>query len=41
MYVEHELHGDSKKYKFIDELDFKNFMRFKRKTTSKFFFGIA
>ena len=40
MYVDCSLRGYPKKYKFIYELNFKNCMRFKRKTTSKFFVGI-
>ena len=40
MCVDRSLHGDPKKYKLIDKLNFKNCIRFKRKTTSKFFVGI-
>ena len=40
MYVDRSLSGDPKKYKFIDELNFKNCMRLKRKTTNKLFVGI-
>ena len=41
MYVEHSLRGDSKKKKLMDELNFKNCMRFKRNTTRKSFVGIT
>ena len=41
MYVDRSLRGDTKKDNFIDELNFKNCMRLKRKTTSKFFVGIT
>ena len=37
MYVGSQMRGYPKKYKLIDELRFKNCMRLKRKTTSKFF----
>ena len=40
MYVDRSLRGDPKKYKFIDELNFKHCLRLKIKTTSKFFVGI-
>ena len=40
MNVDRWLCGDPKKEKAMDELDFKNWMRFKRNTTSKFFVGI-
>ena len=40
MYVDSSLRGDPKKYKLIDELNFKNCARLKRKTTIKFFVGI-
>ena len=33
--------GDPKKYKLIGELNFKSSVRLRRKTTSKFFFGIT
>ena len=41
MYVDCSLRGYPKKYKFIYELNFKNCMRFKRKTTSTICFGIT
>ena len=41
MYVYCSLRGDPKKYKLIDELNFKNCVRLKRKTTSKLFVGIT
>ena len=41
MYFDHLLRGDPKKYKFIDELNFKNCMRLKIKTKIKFFVGIT
>ena len=41
MYVDYSLCGDSKKDKLIDELNFKNWVRLKRKTTSKFFVVIT
>ena len=37
MYVYCSLYGDPKRGKFIDELKFKNCMKFKINTTSKFF----
>ena len=40
MYVEHSLRGDSKKKKLMDELNFKNCMRFKRNTTSEVLVGV-
>ena len=40
MYVERSLRDDPKKEKLIDELNFKNFMCFKIKTTLKYFVGI-
>ena len=40
MYVDRSLHGYKKKEKLIDELNFKNGMLLKRKTTSKFFVDI-
>ena len=36
MHVDRSLPGDPKKDKLIDELNFKNYVRLKRKTTSKF-----
>ena len=33
--------GDPNKYKFIDKLNFKNGVRLRRKTTSKFFVGVT
>ena len=41
MYVDLSLCGDTNKDKLIDELNFKECMRFKRKTTSKYFVGIT
>ena len=41
MYVDHSSHGHPNKDKFIDELNFKIFMRLKIKTTSKFFVVIT
>ena len=40
IYIDRSLRGNPRKDKLIDELNFKNCMRFKRKTTSKFFVGI-
>ena len=40
MYVDRLLLGDPKKDKFIDELNFKNCIGLKRKTTSKLFVDI-
>ena len=40
MYVDISLCGDPKKYKLIDELNFKNCMCLKRNTISTFFVGI-
>ena len=36
MYVDRSFCGDPKKYKLIDKLNFKNCVRLKRSTTSKF-----
>ena len=41
IYVDLSLRGDPKKYKFIYELNFKNCVRLKRKTTSKLFVGLT
>ena len=41
IYVDHSLCGDPKKDKFIDELNFKNWLRLKRKKTRKLFVGIT
>ena len=41
MYFDHSLRGDPKRDKLIDELNFKNCMRLKKKTTIKFFVGIT
>ena len=41
MYVNRSLRGDPRKDKLMDKLNFKNCMRFKRKTTSVFFVGIT
>ena len=41
MYGDRSLCGDTQKDKLIDELNFKNCMRFKRNTTSKFFVVIT
>ena len=41
MYVKRSLFGDSKKDKFIDELNFKNCMHLKIKTKIKLFVGIT
>ena len=41
MYVDRSLRRYPNKYKLIDELNFENCMRLKRKTTSKFVFGIT
>ena len=41
MYVNRSSHGDSKKYKLIDELNSKNCVRLMIKTTSKLFVGIT
>ena len=41
MYVDHSLSGDPRKYKFIDELNFKDCMRLERNTRSKFFVVIG
>ena len=40
-YVDRSLRGDPKKDKLIDELNFKNCVRLKRKTTRKLFVGIT
>ena len=40
MYVERSLRGYPKKENLVDELNFKMFMRLKRKTTIKFYVGI-
>ena len=40
MCVDRSLRGDQKKDRLLDELNFKNCMRFKRKTTSEVFVGI-
>ena len=40
MCVDRSLRGDQKKDRLLDELNFKNCMRFKRKTTSEIFVGI-
>ena len=41
MCIDRSLRGDLKKDKLIDELNFKNCMHFKIKTTNKFFVGIT
>ena len=41
MCVDSSFRGDTKKDKFIDQLNFKNCMVFKRKTTIKLFVGIT
>ena len=41
MYVDRSLRGDPKEEKLIDELNFKNCVRLKKNTTSKFFVGIT
>ena len=41
MYVDRSSRKDSKKYKFIDELNLENCVYLRRKTTSKLFVGIA
>ena len=41
MYVDHSLCGDPMNDGFVDELNFKNCVRLKRKKTSKLFFGIT
>ena len=41
MYDDLSLRGYPNKDKLIDEINFKNCMYFKRKTTSKFFVGIT
>ena len=41
MYANSSLRRNPKKEKFIDELNFKNFMRLKRKTTGNLFVGIT
>ena len=41
MYVDRSSRGDTKKDKFIDELNFKNCVCFNINTTSKFFVGIT
>ena len=41
MYVDPSLRGDPKMDKLMDELSFKNCMRFKRNKTSKYFVGIT
>ena len=40
MYIDRSLRSDPKKDKFIDELNFKNCVRLKIKTKSKYFVGI-
>ena len=40
MYFDRSSLGYAKDDKFIDEINFKNFMRLKRKTKSKFFVGV-
>ena len=41
MYVDRSLRGDAKKDKFIDKLNFKNFMQLKILIKRKFFVGIT
>ena len=41
MYADRSLRGDPMKDKFIDELNFKNFLRLSRNKTSKLFVGIT
>ena len=41
MYVDHSLRGDPRKYKLIDELNFKKRMQLKIILKCKFFFGIT
>ena len=41
MYVERSSPGDPKKDKLIDESNFKNCIRLKRKTTRKLFVGVT
>ena len=41
MYADRSLSGDPRKDKFIDELNFKNCLRLRRKKTSKFFVVIT
>ena len=41
MYVDRSLRGNPKKYRLIDELNLKIFVRLKRNTTSKLFVGIT
>ena len=41
MYVDRSLRGDPNKYMLTDKLKFKNCVRLKEKTTSKFFVGIT
>ena len=41
MYVDRSLRGDPKKYKLIDESNFKNCVRLNRNTTSKLCVGIT
>ena len=41
IYANRSSSGDPKKDKFIEKLSFKNCMRFRRNTTSKFFVGIT
>ena len=41
MYVDRSLRGYPKNDKLIDELNFKNCMRLRIKTTSKYFVGIT
>ena len=41
MYVYCSLRGDPKKDKLIDEINFENYVRFKRKKISKLFVGIT
>ena len=41
IYVDRSLRGEPKKDKLIDELNFNNYMRLKRNSTSKLFVGIT
>ena len=41
MYFDRSLRGNKNKDKIIDEFNFKNRMRLKRKTTNKLFVGIT
>ena len=41
MYVDRSLRRDPMKDKFIDEINFKNYMRLSRKKKSKLFVGIV